>query len=125
MNAQKIGELTGKKYRVFENEQFEELTDPTFKLVIFASNKSIQHVPLYQMLKAMEKWRHKFNLTNFEFHERYTDQTKEHYTHEYFEERLPKNISKIFIIGTAKFKTDVKAVLKSCGLESSLISVLH
>jgi hypothetical protein len=125
LNANKIGEMTGKKYKVFDNEEFEDLTDPAFKLVVFASNKSIQHVPLYSMLKTMQKWKDKFSFTNFEFHERYTDLKQEHYTKEYFEEHLPKTISKIFVIGSINFKKEVKACLNSCGLESNIFSVLH
>lgn len=125
MNAHKIGEMTGKKYKVFENEEFEDLTEPTFNLAVFASNKSVQNVPLYPMMKTMQKWKDKFSFTNFEFHERYTDQKQEHYTKEYFEERLPKTISKIFVVGSMNFKKEVKECLMSCGLDNNLICVLH
>jgi hypothetical protein len=124
MNAAKLGQMKKKNYKVFANEEFEELLDPSFKLELFISFPSISDVPYLHILSALEGWRTQYHFNNFQLHARYSDQTAEHWVEPYFKDNLPPSISKILLAGSKPFVTQVKTTLSHLGCPDQIITQL-
>lgn len=121
LNANKIGEDTGNSYRVFENEIFDQLTDPSFRFVLFTSFKSNREVPLYDLIKSLEKVCKISGMKNFELRERFSNKSEKHWTKEFFQAHLPKDISKILLVGGKEFVESIRKILLECQIDKSFI----
>eukprot|EP01022_Parablepharisma_sp_SALTPOND_P020923 TRINITY_DN3934_c0_g1_i1.p1 TRINITY_DN3934_c0_g1~~TRINITY_DN3934_c0_g1_i1.p1 ORF type:complete len:445 (-),score=59.50 TRINITY_DN3934_c0_g1_i1:145-1479(-) len=115
----KIGQQKlGKTYKVFGNEIFDRLTDPSFKLVIFSSFKKKDHVlgePLFQALHDISA---KYNLGNFEYHLRISERPEDpKWDEEFFKKTLDKQARKIIVYGPFGAQESITNTLKGIGIK--------
>jgi hypothetical protein len=120
MNADKVGKLQGKQYKIFKDETFEDLSDPSFQFILFTSFRT-NSVPLQARFKALDKWGKDFKFTNFAYYERVSEQVEDRWDASYFNGKLPSNVAKVLITGAKAYVLSVKAALIQHGLPEDII----
>eukprot|EP00831_Metopus_contortus_P057313 TRINITY_DN49761_c0_g2_i1.p1 TRINITY_DN49761_c0_g2~~TRINITY_DN49761_c0_g2_i1.p1 ORF type:complete len:377 (-),score=64.35 TRINITY_DN49761_c0_g2_i1:47-1177(-) len=115
MNAAKIDP----QYCIFPKESFEQLSDPSFKLVVLSSFRSIS-VPYIRLLHAADN----LKAPNFQFHLRISEKDPEYWSTEYFKNTVPRDAKKIFITGDQSFISSVTENLSEAGFPSTAFASL-
>ncbi len=120
MNIYKAGQQQGKTYKVFGNENFDRLNDPSFKLVVFSAFKKQDHVlgqPLFQALHDISA-KYKFN--NFEYHLRISENPNDpKWDEAFFKKNLDANAKKIIVYGPLGAEESIKETLQKVGVKPS------
>ena len=119
--AYEIGLANKKDLKMFKNEQFNDLTDPNFKLILFSSFSKEDETLGKTIFEAMEMISKKHNINNFEYHLRLTEKMEPHYTPQYLSERIKVlNPLRIYFWGPREAKNDVYDVLKEMKIKEEL-----
>ena len=126
MNIAKVGEQKGKRQRLFDNETFDELTEPGFKFILFASHPSREASIGLPIFEGLQEFNRVNNLNNFEYHLRSKETMKAHWTPAYMQERIgdPSKVIKAFVAtGQAQEEELIKLVVGS-GIPKGMITIL-
>jgi hypothetical protein len=123
MNAEKIGKTLNKTYKMFPDEEFQALTDPSFKLKLFSSYSSAA-IPYMKMLKAADSWKTTYNTTNFEFFLRSNDKHTGYWDEAFIRANVPADVTKIYIAGGKIFTESILAALSAAGFPKTLFALL-
>jgi hypothetical protein len=123
MDAAKIGDSINKKYKLFADEDFNELTDPSFKLLLFTSH-STAAVPYLKMIRSLDKWMTTYKLSNFEHISRIGERQRAHWIEADFTAKIPRDVAKIYIAGSSSFISSVTATLLKSGYPRDLLVYL-
>ena len=97
--AYQAGCKSGKDYRLFKNETFEDLNEPNFKLILFSSFGTLKESlgkDVFDVLHSLSK---SLGLNNFEYYLRVSENAEPHYTEEYFKERIKGTPERIYFWG--------------------------
>lgn len=126
MNVFAYGQTIGRKYKIFESEEFTQLTNPNFKLILFASNsyrESSIGVEIFEKLLEFNR-AHGFN--NFEYYLRSRETMPERWSPRYIKKRIgnPTRILKGIIASDHKHKEELLDLLKKSGLPERIITIL-
>jgi len=120
MAIYKIGQKSGKTYKLFANENFDRLIDPSFKLVIFSAFKKQDHVlgePLFLALHDLSA-KHGFN--NFEYHLRLSEKAGDpKWDEAFFKKHLDLQAKKIVVYGPLGAEESIKETLVKVGVKET------
>jgi hypothetical protein len=94
-----IGLKSGKDYRLFKNEVFDDLDGKNFKLILFSSFDKKEHAIGKAVFEVMANISKAHNLSNFEYYLRTTEAGDAHYTEEYLKERINGVPERIYFWG--------------------------
>ena len=108
---------------MFQNENFDALSDPTFKLMLFSSFASAA-VPLMKPLKALDAWRTSHQMTNFEYNLRINEAHGAYWDEAYIRAHVPTDATCIYIAGGKVFTESIFHALLACGFKKELITLL-
>ena len=106
-----IGKALGKEYKLFANEDFQPVSDPSFKFTLLSSFKGKKEVPLSILFANSQKLFEANPLKNLAMHMRFSDATPSHWTEQDMQEKVPPNATKIFIVGPQAFTEGIAAML--------------
>ena len=120
MNADKIGKSLGKTYKVFQDEVFQDLSDPSFQFILFSSYRT-SAIPANLTLKVMAKWAQDYKFTNFLSYERLSERTDDHWDPTFFKGKLPDKVAKVLISGVKSYVLSVRQALIQCGIPEDII----
>ena len=121
MNIYKVGQQQGKTYKMFANENFDRLTDPSFKLVVFSAFKRQDHVLGEPLFKALHDISSKYGFNNFEYHLRLTEKSGDPHWDESFLKTKPDVLKaeKIIVYGPLGAEESIKDSLRKAGVKDS------
>ena len=120
MNAEKIGKAMGKPYKIFGDETFEDLSDPSFQFILFSSYRT-NSVPLQASLKTLAKLGKDHKLTNFAYYERVSEHVEDRWDASYFRGKLPENVAKVLVSGAKNYVLSLTAALIAYGIPRDII----
>lgn len=120
MNVYKVGKEKGKNYKLFANENFDRLTDPSFKLVLFSAFKTKDHVLGEMLFQLLHDVSAKFKFNNFEYHLRISDKPGDpKWDEAYIKKHLPLDTKKIIVYGPLGAEEEIKGTIKKAGFKDS------
>jgi hypothetical protein len=120
MNIYKAGKQQGKEYKMFANEQFDRLNDPSFKLVIFSAFKRKDHVLADVLFKPLHDLSAKLKFNNFEYHLRVSENKDDPTWDEaFFRQHIDTKASKVIVYGPLGAEDSLKATLRKVGINDS------
>lgn len=120
MNIYNAGKKENKEYKIFANEEFNQLTDKSFKLVLFSCFKQQDHVLAEALFKALHDISANFGFNNFEYHLRLSDRPDDSkWDEEYFKKNLDMNAEKIIVYGPLGAEENLRSILKNVGIKDS------
>ncbi len=120
MNIYNAGKKLGKDYKMFANETFDRLTDPSFKLVIFSAFKKQDHVLAEPLFRALHDISAKNGFNNFEYHLRVSEKTEDpKWDEAYFRKNLDLNAKKIVVYGPLGAEESIKDTMRKLGVKDS------
>ncbi len=119
MNLYHAGLKLGKPcYKLFANETFDRLMDPSFKLVVFSAFKKQSQVlcePLFRMAHEISE---KYGFGNFEYYLRISEKVGEpRWDQEFFRKRLDLHAGKIYVHGPLGVEEDIQSRLRKVGVK--------
>ncbi len=119
MNLYRAGLKLGKPcYRLFGDEVFDRLTDPSFKLVVFSAFKKQNQVLGEQLFRAAHEISEKYGFGNFEYYLRISEKVGEpRWDQEFFRKKLDVAAPKIFVHGPLGVEEDIRTRLKKVGVK--------
>eukprot|EP00826_Nyctotherus_ovalis_P052749 TRINITY_DN6755_c0_g1_i16.p1 TRINITY_DN6755_c0_g1~~TRINITY_DN6755_c0_g1_i16.p1 ORF type:complete len:131 (+),score=36.63 TRINITY_DN6755_c0_g1_i16:232-624(+) len=121
MNVYNAGKQKGKEYKMFGNEKFDRLTDPSFKLVLFSAFKKKDQVLAEPLFRALHDISEKFKFNNFEYHLRVSENPKDpKWDGEFFKKHMDLEAKKVIIYGPLGAEESIKRTLGSIGVKESL-----
>jgi NAD(P)H-flavin reductase len=120
MNANRIGKIKKREYKIFKDETFDALSDPLFKFILFSSYK-LAAVPGVLVQKTCDKWSKQYNFNNFELHQRIGETGAPYWDENFIKERIPSNVKKIMLAGSTTFISNIRKILKNCGFNEKII----
>jgi len=105
MNIYCAGKLQNKNYKVFANENFDRLQDPSFKLIVYSAFKKKDQVLGEPLFKALHDISAKYKFNNFEYHLRISENTEDpKWTEEFFKKTIDLDAKKIVVYGPLLFR---------------------
>ena len=130
LNIWRLGEENLKRgkpgpYKLFANEEFQDLINPHFKFILFSSFKEKQHVLGEVLLRAAHDISKHSKRPNFEYHLRVSSEKGQpKWDSEFFASHIPSNVKKIFITGPLGAEATLTHTLMQAGFHKSLIGQL-
>ena len=120
MNVYKAGLQQGKNYKIFANENFDRLTDPSFKLVVFSAFKRQDHVLGEPLFRALHDISAKYKFNNFEYHLRLSEKAEDpKWDEAFFKKNLDVTARKVVVYGPLGAEESIKETLKKVGVKES------
>jgi hypothetical protein len=120
-NAYEAGRKIGKSYKVFDNEDFGVISDPSFKFNLFASFSTEGSCPYVKLLTGADKIAKDVSANNFELFLRYGEENPALWNEETLRDNVPNDAVKIFVVGSFKFNEEMTTALKKIGFSDDII----
>lgn len=125
MNIYSIGKQQGKTYKIFGNENFDRLTDPSFKLIIYSSFKMQNEVLAEPLYKALHDISAKYKFNNFEYHLRVSENPQTpRWNEEFFKKTIDLNAKKVIVCGPLGAEPSLKEILKKAGIKENQFHII-
>jgi hypothetical protein len=130
MNLSRLGrdKKEGRKlgpYKLFANEEFHYLTNPKFKLILFSSFKTREHVLCELLLRAAQDISDHSEHHNFQYHLRISNEKDQpNWDPAFFAKHIPSTVKKVFITGPLGAESTLTRTLIRAGFNKSLMSHL-
>lgn len=119
MGASNIAE----KYTMLLEEDLTDLKDSEFKFHLFSSYNTPQ-VPFGDVMKYVGGWANSGKIKNFKYYERIEAINKEKWDTEYFKDKIPEDLNKVYICGSEVFIESITKALVENGVNQEIIMTL-
>ncbi len=120
MNVYRATQHSQRTYKMFANESFDRLTDPSFKLVLFSSFKRQDNVLGEAFYRALHDLSAKYHFNNFEYNLRVSGlPDAPQWDEAYFKERIDTRAARVLINGPHGAAPAIKETLKKIGVQDS------
>jgi len=121
-NAYKAGKAVKNTYKLFANENFDFLTDDSFKFILLSSFHKKDEVIGKDLFELTEAISRDFLFGNFEYILRIGENGEPRWDKEYLEKQIDlASVSKIFITGPCQAVYNIKEILKEIGIPKETI----
>ena len=115
----------GKSLKMFEDETFEFLSNPTFKLVLFVSVKNVDEAVGLGLLESLAEFCKETGIKNFDLKLRVSENGQRRWDKKYFEEAVDaKTVTKAYIASVAGTEASFTELLEGIGISKELITIL-
>ena len=112
--------IIGKTYKIFGNEEFNQLTDPSFKLQLFSSFKKKNQVLGETLFRTLQAISFKYGFNNFEYYLRLSNNPSHvRWDHDYFKLHMDIDATKVIVYGPLGVERSLKQVLIKAGVKES------
>lgn len=120
-NAYEAGRKIGKSYKVFDDEDFAAVSEPSFKLNLFSSFSTESSFPYTKLLIGADKVAKETAANNFELFLRIGEESPALWSEQTLRDNVPNDAVKIFVVGSFKFNEEMTAALKKIGFSEDII----
>ena len=115
MNVFKAGMLSHKKYKLFANEDFPALADPSFRFLLFGSFESAADTPFVPILQQAHELAQHHRFSNFGLVLRDGTVNHDHWDESFYKKHVPSDATRIYIVGPEPFVSSTTAALVRLG----------
>jgi len=120
MNIYNAGKQQNKSYKMFGNENFDRLMDPSFKLIVYSAFKKKDQVLGEPLFKALHDISAKYKFNNFEYHLRISENAEDpKWNEEYFKKTIDVNAKKVIVYGPLGAEESIKETLTKVGIKEN------
>ena len=119
MNIYRAGTLEGKEYKLFADEKFDRLIDPSFKLMLFSSFKTEDIAIGKAIFDFLHKLSQDYKFNNFVYYLRVSSSGEPHWNANFFQSHIDLNASKVIAYGPLGVEKELVKELKLAGIKDS------
>jgi hypothetical protein len=119
-----MGKAQGKDYKLFANEDFSKLSDPSFKFIALSSFKAKKELPMSLQFSSVQKICDADTEKNMNLVMRCGEDHPAHWSAEELQTLVPPTAKKIFIIGPENFVADITEKLNALHFNPAIITYI-
>ncbi len=125
LNVHTQGAKQGKDIRLFGNETFEWLTNPSFKFIFLVSVKLQDEVIGSELCEKLSQFNRDHELHNFEYRLRVSANTPKRWDAEFLKTLFdPKDVTHVFLASMAGTEEAITKLFVDSGVSRSLVAIV-